>query len=302
MNPDQLLTFGAVARTLNISRAAAHMHLSQPAVSGQLRALQAWFGEPLYHREGQGIRLTPAGVELAGLAEGLRRQCEQVVGLRDARRGLSTGQLRLGGSTTPASYLLPACVAHFKQLHPGIVVSIVSGNTREIVELLPVLDLAFIEGAVPPDLPLDTGVHAWGEDEVVAIVPRDHPLAGCGRIYMDQIAGSGLVMREPGSGVRALVERQFRASGHEPIVALELAGVEGVKHAVRAGLGAGFVSALSMQHEDGGLAMLHFDEPGWVRTLSVLITHASAPTRATQRFMECCRPPLSRQATKLVGL
>ncbi|MCJ9711285.1 LysR family transcriptional regulator, partial [Bordetella hinzii] len=111
MTPEQLLSFACVADLGNISRAAQQLHLSQPALSGQLRMLQEWFGEPLYRRSGHGIALTEAGERLAAHARQLRQVYGQARAMRDAWRGLETGSLRLGGSTTPASYLLPALVA-----------------------------------------------------------------------------------------------------------------------------------------------------------------------------------------------
>lgn len=288
MTPDNLLTFAAVADAGNISRAAAALHLSQPAVSGQLRGLQESFGEPLYRRSGHGIALTAAGERLAVHARQLRQAFQQAQAARDAWRGLETGTLRLGASTTPASYLLPALVAGFRQDHPALSMHLVDGNTREIVEQIGRLDLAFIEGEVPAGLPADTAVHAWREDEVVAVVRADHPLAGRPHAALADVAGQPLIMREPGSGVRRLVERAFEQAALDVEVALELAGVEGVKQAVRAGLGVGFVSQLSMRHEDGLLRPLRLGPRGLARTLSILVPHASAPTRAAARFLERC--------------
>ncbi|MFJ0885883.1 LysR family transcriptional regulator, partial [Bordetella bronchiseptica] len=256
MTPEQLLTFASVADAGNISRAAELLHLSQPAVSGQLRMLQDWFGEPLYRRSGHGIVLTAAGERLAEHARQLRQVYSQAGALRDAWRGLETGSLRLGASTTPASYLLPGLVAAFRARYPAVGVHLSDGNTRQIVERLPSLDLAFIEGEVPAGLPADTVVHPWRQDEVVAIVRSDHTLAGNGAATLRDLAAWPQVTREPGSGVRGLVERAFASAGLAPAVGLELAGVEGVKQAVRAGLGVGFVSIMSVRHEDGSLATL----------------------------------------------
>lgn len=288
MTPDQLLSFAAVADAGNISRAAAALHLSQPALSGQLRALQDWFGEPLYRRSGHGIVLTEAGERLAVQARALRQVYGQARAVRDAWRGLETGSLRLGASTTPASYLLPGLVADFRARHPAVGLHLSDGNTREIVERLSVLDLAFIEGEVPTGLPADTEVHAWRQDEVVAIVRADHALAGKGGATLRDLSRSPLVMREPGSGVRRLVERAYALAGLEPAIGLELAGVEGVKQAVRAGLGVGFVSIMSMQHEDGSLAVLRLLPRPLTRTLSILVPHAGASARAAQRFLATC--------------
>jgi len=288
MLPEQLITFAAVADAGNISRAAQALHLSQPAVSGQLKLLQASFGEPLYRRHGHGIALTPAGEHLAAYARQLRQVYGQAQAAGSAWRGLMAGRLRLGASTTPASYLLPARVAAFRQRHPGVEVRIVDGNTRDIVAMLGRIDLAFIEGAVPESLPADTAVHAWGSDEVVAIVPAGHGLAARKTVALTALAGEPLVMREPGSGVRHLVEAAFRQAGLAALASLELAGVEGVKQAVRAGLGVGFVSALSMRHEDGALVALAIGSDGLRRTLSILVPHAQTSARAAQQFLGDC--------------
>jgi len=288
MTPDQLLTFSIVADMGNISRAAEALHLSQPAVSGQLRLLQASFGEPLYRRSGHGIALTPAGEHLAAQARRLRQAYTQAQAARDAWRGLEAGLLRLGASTTPASYLLPALVADFRRRYPAVVVQLSDGNTRDIVAMLDRIDLAFIEGVVPDVLPAETAVHAWGSDEVVAIVPAEHRLARRRSVTLRDLAGESLIMREPGSGVRHLVETAFRAEGLYPVPGLELAGVEGIKQAVRAGLGVGFVSELSMRHEDGLLVAVRIGRAGLLRTLSILVPHAQASSQVVQRFLAAC--------------
>jgi DNA-binding transcriptional LysR family regulator len=289
MTPEQLLTFAYVADSGNISRAAEALHLSQPAVSGQLRALQEWFGEPLYRRSGHGIVLTAAGERLAEQARQLRQVYRHARRVRDAWRGIEAGSLRLGASTTPASYLLPGLVAQFRARYPAVALHLSDGNTSEIVERLAVLDMAFIEGEVPAALPADTSVHPWREDEVVAVVRADHALAAAKRITLEELGGHSLVMREPGSGVRGLVEHAFAKANVEPDVALELAGVEGVKQAVRAGLGVGFVSIMSMRHEDGTLVVLPIEPHGLKRTLTILLPHASTPARAATLFLDMCQ-------------
>ncbi|MFL9903183.1 LysR family transcriptional regulator [Paraburkholderia fungorum] len=320
MTPDQLITFAAVAEHRNISRAAVALHLSQPAVSGQLRQLQDEFGEPLYQRDGRGVRLTPAGEQLASYAARLRDTWRQAHAYRDALRGLEQGTLRIGASTTPASYLLPYLIADFHRLYPEVTLHTADGNTTEIVGALGSVDIAMIEGPVGVDLPPDTAVHAWREDEIVAIMPRTHPLAvalagvtdsavavagaaGTGAAGRAAAVGAGvnggraelaafgphpLVLREAGSGVRQIVERAFARAGVPMRVALEIAGVEGVKEAVRAGMGIGFVSAMSMRHEDGALCLFSLSPAPLTRRLSILVPHASAPSRVVERFLALC--------------
>jgi DNA-binding transcriptional LysR family regulator len=301
MTPDQLITFAAVAEHRNISRAAVALHLSQPAVSGQLRQLQDEFGEPLYLRDGRGVRLTPAGEQLASYATRLRDTWRQAHAYRDALRGLEQGTLRIGASTTPASYLLPYLIADFHRRYPDVTLHTADGNTTEIVSALGSVDIAMIEGPVGEDLPPDTAVHAWREDEIVAIMPRTHPLAqaaGAGvedglgisnrRMELAVFGSHPLVLREAGSGVRQIVERAFARAGVPMRVALEIAGVEGVKEAVRAGMGIGFVSAMSMRHEDGALCRFSLGPEPLTRRLSILVPHASAPSRVVEQFLTLC--------------
>jgi len=291
MTPDQLITFAAVAEHQNISRAAVALHLSQPAVSGQLRQLQDEFGEPLYQREGRGVRLTPAGEQLASYAARLRDTWRQAHAYRDALRGLEQGTLRIGATTTPASYLLPYLIADFHRRYPDVALHTADGNTTDIVGALGSVDIALIEGPVGADLPPDTAVHAWREDEIVAIMPRAHPLAasasGAG-VDLTALGAEPLIVREAGSGVRQIVERAFARAGVPMRVALEIAGVEGVKEAVRAGMGIGFVSAMSMRHEDGALRVFSLSPEPLTRRLSIVVPHASAPSRVVQQFLALC--------------
>ncbi|MGN6085954.1 LysR substrate-binding domain-containing protein [Trinickia sp.] len=301
MTADQLITFAAVAERLNISRAADALHLSQPAVSGQLRLLQDEFGEPLYRRDGRGIRLTPSGAQLAEYAIKLRDTFRQAHAYRDALRGVARGTLRIGASTTIASYLLPYLIAEFQRRYPEVEIQTAGGNTGEIVAMLPSLDIGMIEGPVGADLPEGTGVRVWREDEIVAIAPRGHPLAerasqpGAAPTLAD-VAAYPLVMREEGSGVRQFLEQSFEAAGVPMQVALAVAGVEGVKEAVRAGMGVGFVSAMSMRHEDGALAQLSIAPQALTRHFSILVPHEGAPSRVAAGFLALCTGELTGAA------
>ena len=130
----------------------------------------------LYLRDGRGVRLTPTGEQLAAYAARLRDSWRDAFAFRDALRGLDSGTLRIGASTTPASYLLPYLVAAFHRRFPGVKLETTSGNTSDVVGMLGTFDIALIEGAAGTPLPPDTIVHPWHDDEIVAIVPRAHPL------------------------------------------------------------------------------------------------------------------------------
>jgi DNA-binding transcriptional LysR family regulator len=260
-------------------------------VSGQLRLLQDEFGEPLYQRDGRGIRLTPVGEQLAQYAKAQRDTFAQARAFRDAVRGLDAGTLRIGASTTPASYLLPYLIAAFQPRVPRVAIHTMSGNTADVVAALASLDIAMIEGPPGEALPPGTAVQAWHEDEIVAVVPAGHPLAAPdyeAGVTLDALAAHPLVLREEGSAVRQLVERAF-AHGSAPMrVAFEIAGVEAVKEAVRAGMGVGFVSAMSLRHEDAVLVPRSLAPAPLTRHFSILVPHGAAPSRVAAQFLDMC--------------
>lgn len=285
MTPEQLITFSHVAEHQNISRAAMALNLSQPAVSGQLQALQSSFGEALYYRQGRGIALTPAGHQLLAIASHIREAMRQARDQRHAARTLQSGELRMGASTTPASYLLPEAVARFKKQYPGISVQLVTGNTSEVLARLAELDLAVIEGEVQMDKLTNYRIIEWQTDEVVAVLRHDHPFAQQPSIKLSALADQSLVMREDGSGVRHMVMRAFDQANIHLTDYLELAGVEGIKQGVRAGLGVGFVSQLSLKHENNELIGVPLF-PALTRMIRILLPPAERQSRGAQAFIE----------------
>jgi DNA-binding transcriptional LysR family regulator len=288
MTPDQLRTFAIVALHRNISKAAAELHLSQPAVSGQLRLLAESLGAPLYHRHGRGITLTAAGEQLLVHAERVRVAYEKCVGLREALSIGQGGVLRVGASSTPASYLLPYLVAKFQSSYPHVQVAMRSGSTAVVAEHLNELDVAFIEGAVPANLPVDTVVVPWLTDQIVAIAPPHHPLTRArAPMALKAIAEYPLVHREAGSGMRRMIDQIFDSHDIRMNVAIDLASIEGVKEAVRAGMGIGFVSAMSMRNGDSTLAVLPLaEEVEFRRQFRILIMHHDVATSVCRAFVD----------------
>lgn len=285
MTPDQLLTFCVAAEHGNISQAAKALHLSQPAVSGQLQALQQSFGEALYQRQGRGIALTPAGQRLLACAQRLRTAMQEALNERDTHQSLTQGLLRIGASTTPASYLLPELVAQFKQQHTNVNIQMIAGNTAEIISRVRELDIAIVEGELDTHTLKTNEVRPWQTDEVVAILPPHHRLATRRSVKLSELAHESLVMREDGSGVRNLIMQAFAQDKLAISGFLELAGVEGIKQAVRAGLGVGFVSQLSLGHEDGTLVGVRIGE-GLNRSIRIVMPGTTKPSRATTAFLK----------------
>jgi DNA-binding transcriptional LysR family regulator len=291
LNLHALRVFAAVVDAGGFSRAAAVLRLSQPAVSKAVSVLEAEVGVPLLERGARGIRLTEAGSALHGRARELfavERTAEEEL---RALRGLERGVLRVGASTTIATYLLPPLLGEFQRRHPGVALRVASANTRAIARALLQrrLDVALVEG------PVDDArivVEAWREDELAVIAPPRHPLArGGARATPASLAEEVFISRERGSGTREVAERALAAHGVEPRVALTLASTEAVKQAVAAGLGMAIVSrsAASDQLALGRVVEVKVRGLSLRRAFTLLRLPARAPSAVGRAFEELLR-------------
>jgi DNA-binding transcriptional LysR family regulator len=289
LNLHHLRVFAAVAEQRGFSRAATALRISQPAVSKAVRQLERRIGVPLLERAGRASRLTAAGEQLAARARELFAVETAAEEELRALRGLEAGSLRVGASTTVATYLLPAILARFQDAHPAIALRVVSANTRAITRALLErrLDVALVEGPVEhPRI----SARRWRSDELVLIAPPDHCLASRRRVDVHELAAERFVVREPGSGTREVAERALAKSGVRAAVGLQLGSTEAVKQAVAAGLGLAIVSRYAAEDQLalGSVALVRLRGVELERTLSELRIEGrkpSAPAAAFARFM-----------------
>jgi DNA-binding transcriptional LysR family regulator len=231
-----------------MTRGAERLDISQPAASKQVRQLEKALGVHLFDRIGRRVLLSQAGVlleEYAGRLFGLAREAEQA--LADVRAG-GRGRLVLGASTTIGNYLLPAVLAEFRRRHPRVELAMEIGNTEQVHRRLAGhdLDVALSEGLVERD---DLVAEVFARDELVVIASPRHPLAGKGRVSLRALEGEPCVLREPGSGTRA-VEEQALARLRLPLQAvMSLGSTEAIKRVVAAGVGVAIVSRLALAAE-----------------------------------------------------
>jgi len=240
----RLVVFRAVAEQRSFRKAAEELYLTQPAVSLQVKALEEEIGVQLFDRSGTQIALTEAGKLLLNYsqqANALLVQAQQEIAALD---GDHAGKLALGASTTIAQYVLPRLLGEFSRAHPRVHLTMIGGNTEQIVEAVveQTIALGLIEG---PARSRDVKTEPFLEDELVLIVPSAHEWGEIKSIPCSEIAAVPLLMRERGSGTRRVVEmalaRQGVKLGSLRIV-MELDSTEAIKSAVEAGLGIGFVS------------------------------------------------------------
>ena len=240
----QLQTFRQLALDRNFTRAAEALHLTQPAVSQQIRALERHFRVKLVDVAGRRMQFTAAGSFLVNRAE---RLLDGVAALEHDMREYAEaqiGELRLGATVTIGSYGLGAIVARFRERHPRISLDVRVANTSEIAHGVRsgALSLALVEGSLV-DPALD--ITPYAPDELVMIAPAAHRFgASANPIAAAEIGAEPFVAREVGSGTRALFEEVLRAAGVEPNVVLALPTGEGIVQAVEAGVGIAIVSEL----------------------------------------------------------
>ena len=244
----RLKVFRTVAEQLNFRKAAEHLFLTQPAVTLQIKALEADLGVRLFDRAAGGISLTRQGSVLLDYANKIAALVSEAERELGASEGRVCCDLPLGVSTTIAQYVLPRLLGAFLAEHPNVEFSLHSGNTSQIVQLL--LDekvaVGLIEG---PSRDRGVRTESFMEDELVLITPRNFD---SGRLSPAEFVASTLLMREHGSGSRRVVELAlekagFRLKSFNKV--MELDSTEAIKSAVEAGLGIGFVSRWAISKE-----------------------------------------------------
>ncbi|MCX7164143.1 MAG: LysR family transcriptional regulator [Betaproteobacteria bacterium] len=253
----QLKIFEAVARHLSFSRAAEELHLTQPAVSMQVQALEDQTGLPLTEQAGKKVRLTAAGEEVARQARRIAEQLREAGDALAALKGVEAGCLKIGVVST-AKYFAPSLLAEFRRRHPGVELQLTVNNRGTIVRHLAEnsIDLAIM--GTPPN-EFETVAKIFAEHPLVFIAASGHPLAGKRRIEPQRLAQETLLIREPGSGTRTALERYLAEHGVTAGATMELGSNETIKQAVMAGLGLSFISehTIGLERAVGRLVKLN---------------------------------------------
>lgn len=249
LNLHLLRMFSTVVRSGSFSKAAEILSVSQPAISKGVRDFELQVGCRLLNRSPKGVVPTPEGLALSQHAEALfavERAAEEEL---SALRGLHNGSLRIGASTTIATYMIPRYLGAFHRAYPGVDLHLISANTRDIADQMvrQDIDIALVEGPVD-----DKSLTAlpWRTDVMKLIAAPDHPFAiAGGPIDPKQIEREVLIVREPGSGSREVVTQALAAHGIEPARTLEIGSTAAIKEVVAAGLGISIVSVATVKDQ-----------------------------------------------------
>jgi DNA-binding transcriptional LysR family regulator len=270
----QLQYFAAVARHRHFTRAAEELYVTQPALSQQVRRLEAELGLALLRRTSGGVELTPAGEDLLVHAEAVLAEVERARTQMDRHAGVSRGVARVAATAADAPRL-PEALSDFHRDHPGIQLGLRQGSAAEVVGLVQrgSVDVAVL--ALVGEPPAGVHVHPLGEEPLRVAVPTHDPLAGAAGVALEDLRGRPFILAEPGTALRETVMAATQAAGFSPLPLVEVGDPATVRFLVRAGLGLSLVPASWLERPGPVVAAADLDRPPRHR-LSLLTPSAGA--------------------------
>lgn len=249
LNLESLRIFVTAAETENFSRAAQQLHLSQPSVSQHIQSLEQHLGIDLFERRGRHISLSSAGSAVLPMARSLLHASRQIEEVAVALKGEVSGHLTIGCSTASGKYVLPRLLAGYRAEHPHVRATVKVGSRVQVVEWLLTGEVNL---GVTSDRIQRSGLHyrRFFEDEIVLIVPSDHPWARRSRLEPQELYEERFILREAGSGTQsALVEGldQIGIDVDQLETVLVLDNSEAIVMAVEEKIGLAFVSRMTVE-------------------------------------------------------
>jgi DNA-binding transcriptional LysR family regulator len=289
MEDHKLRVFCAVADTKSFSKASELIHLTQPAVSLQVQAMEELYETRLFDRSGNSINLTPAG-------EILYKRAKEILALyAEAQKNISEitgsikGSLSIGASSTIGNYLLPMIISAFKKKVPQVNISLLVSNTKTITEKLNAgeIDIALVEGDVSKQrFAVDTLL----SDELVVIMSPAHSWAERRNIPAMDLIKEPLILREEGSGTRQIILKHLEEHGIKLAdlkISLVLGSTESIKCAVEEGVGVSIVSAWAARQaiKHGILKAMTFKDVKFHRNFSIISPKRNYCTHTAKEFL-----------------
>lgn len=251
MSDRRLQVFHTVARLLSFTKAAESLHMTQPAVTFQVRQLEEQFNTRLFDRTHNRISLTEAGKRVYGFSDRIFELYSEMDNAVREMTGDVSGMLMIGASTTIAEYMLPALLGDFKKKYPDVNVQLKVSNSEGIVHMVEnnVIDLGVVEA---PVMNKNLVVEVCRMDQLVAVLPTQHPLADRESISILELLEHPYICREEGSGTREVIAdymTELGVNASHMNLTMELGSPESIKGAVEAGMGVSIVSLATVQKE-----------------------------------------------------
>jgi len=289
----KLKVFRVVADTLNFRRAADELHLTQPAVTAQIKSLEESLGIALFDRIGREIKLTPAGTTLLEYVRQIQAITNDAIAALAPYGGQEGVELNIGASHTIAVYLLPKLLLRLLNEWPKLRIHVMGGSTNEILHAMTThqIGIGLIEApAFRPDLKIET----FAEDELILIVRPDHRWAMKPGLRAAELVQEPILLREMGSGMRHFVEEYLEHNGvlrQQLRTPIDINSTEAIISAVEAGLGVGVVPCIALEKalKLGTVKAVPLENGPIRRRLSIALLNGPEPKGPIGQLLELLR-------------
>ena len=281
----QLRVFNEVARQLSFAKAARALHLTPPAVTMQVKDLEAQIGLPLFDRNGRQVSLTTPGEYMLVYARKLLATLKDAEDAAARLKQAEAGTLTIGMVST-AKYFLPRMLAEFRREHEHVEIRLAEGNREKLVRLLQANEVDIAVMGRPPR-ELATRAEPFAAHPHVFVAAASHPLATReAQVDVESLRPQAFIVREEGSGTRAAMEQFFADARLQPRVAMEMSSNETIKQAVIADMGLSFLSlhTLQLELEKGLVAVLDVQGAPVLRAWNVVHTLSKVLSPAAEAF------------------
>lgn len=296
MELTQLKYFVTIAETLSFTGAAELVHVSQPALSYQMRRLEEELGVKLFNRHGRSISLTPDGQVFLPMAQGvLSRANEAVRTVRDYS-GVEVGEVTMGVAPSVAAYLIPNLLASFHQVFPRVRVDLIEDGDQQLQHRVftSAIDFAIVAN---PGSAQSLDVTPLGSEDLLAVTPLTHRVAGYGVVDLAEFLNDDFVLPSTYYQLSTQVILACRRAGFEPYVAYHVASLETLKNLVRVGLGVSVLPSTALVGSGReNLAVLRIRK-GLTRDLYLIRAKDRDITRAAQVLLTYVRTSVSKSMT-----
>lgn len=291
MNPTlrQIRSFVVVSRLGSFTKAAKTLHLSQPALTVQIRQLEENLGVQLFDRTTRSVQLTRVGRELAPQLQRLQDELETVLAQTREQAQGQRGVVRLACIPSFAASALPDAIMAFRAKHPQITFSLKDANWSRMIGMVRSGEVDFGVGdkaTIEPDLEFI----AVMEDRMQVVYRKDHPIAALKKVTMAKLAEHSMVMMDPETSARHTIDGAFAAAGCYPSQACEVMYMATVVAMVRAGLGYAILPASAIEwRSHPGLAVRLIDDPAFVRRVGIIRKPGRSLPPQSEAFAEALR-------------
>lgn len=289
MEDHKLKVFCTVAETKSFSKTSEIIHLTQPAVSLQIQALEELYETKLFDRSSGNITLTPAGEILYKYAKQILTLYAEAAKEISKITGLIKGCVKIGAGTTVGNYILPAVTVDFKKKHPKIRVSVSIGNTKKILEML---NSSMIDFGIISEMSGKSKfiVESIISDELCVICSTDHPLSNQKSVSLYDVVKEPFVIREEGSSTRVIIEKFLAEHGlsvSDLHISLILGSTGSIKEAVERGIGLSIVSKWAIRKEVscGNLRVINLKEGKITRDFYIILPKNTILSPAVEEFI-----------------